>query len=242
MKYLDLTFADPARNLACDEALLEACENEFNESGGAGLLRVWQPENYFVVLGHSNRAALEANVAACAAAKIPILRRASGGGAVVLGPGCLNYSLVLDGQAHEIKNIATAFHYVLERHRHLIQTLIGREVRIGGVSDLTVGGRKFSGNAQYRKSRYVLVHGTFLLNFKLAVIERCLLLPPKQPEYRDHRPHLEFVANLDLTARQLLSGLREVWQADVKYGAVPLSRVGVLARQRYERADWSNKF
>jgi lipoate-protein ligase A len=239
MKYLDLTFAEPARNLACDEALLEACENE---SADGGLLRVWQPKNYFVVLGYSNRVAAEANAAACAAAKIPILRRASGGGAVVLGPGCFNYSLVLDSQAHEIKNIAMAFHYVLERHRHLIETLTGREVCIGGVSDLTVGVRKFSGNAQYRKSRYVLVHGTFLLNFELAAIERCLLLPPKQPEYRDHRPHLEFVTNLDLAARQLISGLREIWQADVDCGALPLSRVGVLAQQRYQRADWSNKF
>jgi lipoate-protein ligase A len=242
MKYLDLTFADPARNLACDEALLEWCETEPNESIDRGLLRVWQPESYFVVLGHSNRVAAEANVAACAAAKIPILRRASGGGAVVLGPGCLNYSLVLDGQAHEIKNIVTAFHYVLERHRHLIETLTGRDVSIGGVSDLTVGGRKFSGNAQYRKSRYVLVHGTFLVNFELAVMERCLLPPPKQPEYRDHRPHLDFVANLDLAAEKLLGGLREAWQADVESDSLPASRVDVLARQRYERADWTNKF
>ncbi len=239
MKYLDLTFAEPAHNLACDEALLEACENE---SLDGGLLRVWQPQSYFVVLGHSNRVAAEANVAACAEAKIPILRRASGGGAVVLGPGCLNYSLILDCQAHAIKNIATAFHYVLERHSHLIETLTGREVRIGGVSDLTIGGRKFSGNAQYRKSRYVLVHGTLLINFELAMIERCLLLPPKQPEYRDNRPHLEFVANLELANEQLLNGLREIWQADGECSVAALSRVEVLARQRYERADWSNKF
>lgn len=239
MKYLELTFADPARNLACDEALLDLFETEHIDDG---VLRLWQPENYFVVLGHSNRLRAEANFPACVAHGIPILRRVSGGGAVLQGPGCLNYSLVLDGQAHEIKNIATAFHYVLERHRHLIETLTGREVRIGGVSDLAVGGRKVSGNAQYRKSRYVLVHGTFLLNFELAAIERCLLLPPKQPEYRDNRPHLEFVANLELSARQLLGGLRKIWQADVDCGALPLSRVDLLARQRYERADWSNKF
>ena len=239
MKYLDLTFADPARNLACDEALLEWCEQEPMDGG---LLRVWQPEKHFVVLGHSNRLAAEANLAACAAAAMPILRRASGGGAVVLGPGCLNYSLILDCQAHEIKNIASAFHYVLERHRHLIETLTGQEIRIGGVSDLTVAGRKFSGNAQYRKSRHVLVHGTFLLNFELGLIQRCLLLPPKQPQYRQNRPHLDFVANLELSSGQLLTGLREVWQAHVECGPVPLSRVGWLARQRYETADWSNKF
>ena len=48
MKYLDLTFADPAHNLACDEALIDFCEAN---PGGEEVLRVWEPTNYFVVLG-----------------------------------------------------------------------------------------------------------------------------------------------------------------------------------------------
>ena len=60
MKYLDLTFSDPASNLACDEALLELCENGEEN----GILRVWEPDNYFVVLGYSNKVAREVNVAA----------------------------------------------------------------------------------------------------------------------------------------------------------------------------------
>ncbi|MSP39376.1 MAG: lipoate--protein ligase family protein [Deltaproteobacteria bacterium] len=239
MKYLDLTFAEPARNLACDEALLESCENDFMDGG---LLRVWQPKNYFVVLGHSNRLAAEANVTACGAAQIPILRRVSGGGAVVLGPGCLNYSLILDAQFHEIKNIAGAFDFVLQRHRQLIESSTGREIAVSGVSDLTIGGRKFSGNSQYRKARYVLVHGTFLVKFDLAVIERCLLLPPKQPEYRDNRRHLEFVANLELSADHLVRGLRDIWQADSEVGVLRWQRTDELTRQKYGRSDWTNKF
>ena len=48
MKYLDLTFANPATNLACDEALLELYEtNEADEA----LLRVWEPRDHFIVLG-----------------------------------------------------------------------------------------------------------------------------------------------------------------------------------------------
>src|ERR1041384_3554800 len=91
MKLLDLTLPTPAENLACDEALLDACE------GGAAdeVLRFWESSTPFVVVGYGNKVAREVNVAACEARGIPILRRCSGGGTVVQGPGCLSYALVL---------------------------------------------------------------------------------------------------------------------------------------------------
>src|SRR5688572_29608059 len=92
MKYLDLTLPTPAENLACDEALLDFCE----QTGGSEILRVWQPADYFVVVGYANKVELEVNSEYCRAKQIPILRRCSGGGAVVQGPGCLNYSLILN--------------------------------------------------------------------------------------------------------------------------------------------------
>src|SRR2546427_11753156 len=91
MKFLDQTFATAAENVACDEALLLWRE----EAGGAEILRVWEAREHFVVLGRGNKAAMEVNLPACRERGIPILRRCSGGGAGLQGPGCLNYSLVL---------------------------------------------------------------------------------------------------------------------------------------------------
>lgn len=239
MKYLELTFADPARNLACDEALLNLFEMEHIDDG---LLRLWRPKNYFVVLGHSNRLCAEVKVPECATAGIPILRRVSGGGAVIQGPGCFNYSLILDSQAHEVKNIEAGFHYVLERHRQLLGALTSDDVRIDGISDLTVAGRKFSGNAQYRKSRYVLVHGTFLLRFDLSMIDRCLHLPANQPKYRANRAHLDFVVNFALDGDRIRSGLCECWRVNEIFEAIPLNHVERLVEMRYGRESWSSKF
>ena len=239
MKYLELTFADPARNLACDEALLDLFEMEHIDDG---LLRLWQPQNFFVVLGHSNRLRAEANIPACLAGGIPILRRVSGGGAVLQGPGCLNYSLFLDGTAHDVRNIEAGFRYVLERHRQFIGALTSDDIRIDDNSDLTIAGRKFSGNAQYRKSRYVLVHGTFLLRFDLSMIDRCLHLPAKQPKYRENRPHLDFVANLDVEPNRIRSGLRDSWRATDTFDAIPLNQVERLVDMRYGLEAWSRKF
>jgi lipoate-protein ligase A len=108
-----------------------------------GLLRLWQPENYFVVLGHSNHLTAEVAVTACATDGVPILRRVSGGGTVLQGPGCLNYSLILDCGLFGLKNIGATFHYVLNRHRTSIAALAGLQIAVAGISDLTVDGRKF---------------------------------------------------------------------------------------------------
>ena len=91
MKYLDLTLPSPEENLACDETLLDWCD----ESDGPEILRFWEPHRHFIVVGYSNRVECEVNLAACRELNIPVLRRCSGGGTVVQGPGCLNYALIL---------------------------------------------------------------------------------------------------------------------------------------------------
>src|SRR3989442_6260317 len=91
VKYLDLTLPTHAENLACDEALLDWCD----ERDGPEVLRFWEPRQHFVVVGYGNRVEREVNVAACHELSIPVLRRCSGGGTVLQGPGCLDYSLIL---------------------------------------------------------------------------------------------------------------------------------------------------
>src|SRR5919108_1780875 len=152
MHYLDLVFADPARNLACDEAILDFCE--FN-AGDQEILRLWEPANYFIVVGYSNRTSLEVDIDACKTRAIPIFRRFSGGGAVLQGPGCLNYTLVIKNERPGyLGDVPNAYRRVLQRHRGIFQGLISEAVQIEGISDLAVAGQKFSGNAQHRKRVY----------------------------------------------------------------------------------------
>ena len=91
MKLVDSTLPDPAKNLACDEALLDLCEAGFDHD----LLRFWEPREHFVVLGYSSRIRADVELPRCARLRVPIFRRCSGGGTVLQGPGCLNFSLVL---------------------------------------------------------------------------------------------------------------------------------------------------
>jgi len=239
MKYLDLTHADAAQNLACDEALLEV----FEASGrGDELLRIWQPAEYFVVLGHGNNWRNEVHVSSCAADEIPVLRRCSGGGTVLQGPGCLNYSLILQQDRFAGANVRAAFDFVLERHRRCLESLLNNPVSIKGISDLTLGEQKFSGNAQYRKRHYLLVHGTFLLNFNLPLIARFLRIPTHQPDYRRQRSHGDFLVNLKIDDSVLREALRSCWSAEGEFTVVPLDVINHLLRERYRRIEWNQKF
>jgi lipoate-protein ligase A len=237
VEYLDLTLPSAAANLACDEALLDACE----EGTGGEVLRFWEPAECFVVAGFSNEVAREVNVAACRQAGVGIFRRCSGGGTVLQGPGCLNYSLVLSLEAHlECQTIPAANNYIMSTHREALAALLRQPVEVRGITDLAIAGQKFSGNAQRRKRRALLFHGTFLLSFDLALVERFLTMPSRQPDYRENRPHGRFLTNVRASASAVRAALRSCWKAgEPARGAPDWQR---LAAEKYSRDEWNLKF
>ena len=173
------------------------------EAGAGGeLLRVWEQLRPAVVLGAGCRLADEVDEAACRADGVPILRRSSGGGTVLLGPGCLLYTLVLDAErAPELAGIRSSYRFILGRMAAALAEQHG--VEQAGISDLAAAGRKFSGNAQQRKRRFLLHHGTLLYAFDPDPVGRYLLPPARQPEYRAGRDHAAFLRNLDLPAEEI---------------------------------------
>jgi len=233
MKTLDLTFSQAADNLACDEALLD----EREASGGDEVLRFWSPKKYFTVLGYSN--ALKDEVRGTG----PVFRRCSGGGTVLQGPGCLNYSLILKIKpGGPLDRIRSTNEYVMQRQREALAKLLKKEVSVRGHTDLTLGELKFSGNAQRRKRGWLLFHGSFLLDFDIARLEDALKIPEKQPAYRQNRPHASFVTNLKVPPSKVKEALKKIWGAEGKLTKVPRERLKALAKERYSKKEWNLKF
>ncbi|MGD0252533.1 MAG: lipoate--protein ligase family protein [Verrucomicrobiota bacterium] len=247
MKLLDLTLPSPAENLACDEALLDWCE----AGAGEEVLRFWESREHFVVVGYANQARAEVNRAACETKGIPICRRCSGGGTVLQGPGCLNYTLVLkiteDGPLH---SIPSANRFIMERNRAAIESLYSKsetrhprpEIAVRGHIDLCLDDLKFSGNSQRRRKHFLLFHGTFLLNFDLALVSEVLRMPSKQPDYRKNRGHAQFLANLNVPAEKVKAVLQKAWNADLPEESPPLKKIVALARDKYATPKWNQKF
>lgn len=239
MKLLDLTLSSPEENLACDEALLELAESSEDQE----YLRFWESPCHFAVLGYSNKLAEELNVAACRRDGIQILRRPSGGGTVLQGPGCFNYTLVLRIDGHDsLKNLIKTNAFILEKHREMLLPHLGKNVAVQGISDLTLENLKFSGNAQRRRKKCLLFHGTFLYDFDLALIPKYLKHPPRQPDYRQGRPHGSFITNISLTGKKLREILQTTWKVTGKVLTHPPSAIKKLVEEKYSLSSWNQKF
>ena len=182
----------PEENLAWDDNLL---------AGEQEALRLWESPVPFVVMGRSGQVEREVRLPV----NIPVLRRSSGGGTVLQGPGCLNYTLVLSLTSRPIL-------VSVERSYTELLSAVVRTLGIGGLevvgSDILYQSRKISGNAQRRSRGWLLHHGTILYEpFHLADIEHTLREPFRQPPHRQGRPHHEFLTKLPIAREELVTRL-----------------------------------
>ncbi len=236
MVRLDLTLPTLAENLALDEALLMEAE-----TGGPDVLRFWSWPRLAVVIGAGGKVADEVHVQRCAAAGIPVMRRSSGGGTVLLGPGCLLYSMILTIDSHPaLADLNASYRLIVGRIADALAVEIPG-IAWAGISDLVWRDRKVSGNAQQRKRRHLLHHGTLLYAFDLSSIDKFLQQPPRMPDYRRARPHDEFVANLPLDERRLKEILTAAWDATTERTDWPREVVTQLVDEKYSRDEWHSR-
>ncbi|MGH9361023.1 MAG: lipoate--protein ligase family protein [Thermoanaerobaculia bacterium] len=238
---LDWSAGTPEENLALDEALLlerEEAARRAGDGGASEVLRFWESGTYFVAIGAAGRLAEEVDAEACRARGFPVLRRHSGGGTVLQGPGCLNFSLVLSTECRpSLCDVTRSYREILQATAAGL-SLPGIEFR--GTSDLALGEKKFSGNAQRRIGRSVLHHGTILHAFDLARISEVMPEPERRPEYRGGRRHEEFLTNLPLPGGEIRARLAAAWGAREPYPQ-PLPPVARLVAEKYGNRAWTER-
>ncbi len=237
MQFLACTLETPAANLALDEALLGVAETGDEPRD---VLRIWESRQPMVVVGRATRLEEEVKVDTCRELGIPVLRRTSGGAAIVAGPGCLMYSVVLSYELHpEVQAIDRAHGFVLERVISALRQLNFPAQR-DGTCDVVVHGRKVSGNSCRCRRRALLYHGTLLYAYPLSLISTCLKMPPRQPDYRLRRPHDDFVGNLTgVTPRQLEDSLRTAFGAIEILPSWSREAVNELVAEKFENPEWN---
>jgi lipoate-protein ligase A len=199
MQLRDISFSSPQENIVFDEVLWRLAEKH---SGGE-YLRFWESSKVFIVLGAISRMEIDVNSLHALKDNIPVLRRSSGGGTVLQGPGCLNYTLVLSKQKYpELNDLRKSYEWISTKVNEALRQA-GVEAYFRPLSDLATGPaeKKFSGNAQRRGKHYILHHGTILYEFNLSLISRYLNMPKDTPQYRKHRPHTDFVTNIPVDPR-----------------------------------------
>jgi lipoate-protein ligase A len=163
-------------------------------AAGEPRLRVYRPARPEVVLGRGSRPDLELRLEACRADGVPLLRRRGGGCAVVLDPGNVVVALALP--ARGLGDNPGHFRRVSDWLIAALEDLGAAGVAQDGISDLTQGEHKVAGACIYRARDLLFYSATLLVDPRVALMERYLRHPPREPAYRRGRSHAQFVARL----------------------------------------------
>jgi len=190
------------RGIEGDFAMLDA-------AGHGHAARIWTCAETAVVLGVSRDVAAEVNEDECVKRGAAVLRRASGGGTVVIGRGTLQYAFALrheDGLATRRKKSEApmeppSIDAVKRRCSLLVRDALVAAGSTASVEsdvsgDLHVGARKVAGVSLRRRRDATMLHGTLLVDADLEMIAALLRHPAREPAWRQGRSHLAFLANL----------------------------------------------
>ena len=248
-RFLCYTAKSPAHDLALEEAIHSAVE----DGSSPNSWRVWQAASPAVILGTGQESAKEVDLECAKSEQIAVLRRHSGGGTVVIGPGAINYSATF--RIEDLPGSETIQGAMSAALKPVIGLLCkwGLNVQAAGLSDLSLKGtdgllRKLAGNSQARKKLSVVVHGTLLADPDWERLERLLRFPSRVPDYRAGRQHRDFLTSLkeneapfDLAAfgSGLLSVLSYGINSEDRPSQNELALTEKLFGDKYARSEWN---
>ena len=236
MRLIDKTLAEATQNVALDEALLLEAEQDDDREG---FLRIWEPAEWLVVVGRGSSISKEVDLERCQADGLSVIRRSSGGAAIVAGPGCLFYAVVLSLKTHpSLRMIDQAHAFVLSRLASGLRNLVPG-IKREGISDLAIAGHKVSGNSLRCRKDHLLYHGTLLYNMPLEPVTRYLRFPPRQPDYRESRSHADFVTNLNLSREVVKQAVCAAWNDPQPAVGWPEETTRRLAAEKYGSSQWN---
>jgi lipoate---protein ligase len=157
---------DPYFNLATEEYVLKNFPDDS--------FMLWRNEPSIIVGKHQNTLA-EINLDYVNANHIKVVRRLSGGGAVFHDLGNINFTFIRKGDHRTLVDFRKFTEPILE-----VMQKLGIEARFEGRNDLTIDGRKFSGNAEHVYKDRVLHHGTLLFSAMMTDLSSALNVDPSK--------------------------------------------------------------
>lgn len=129
---------------------------------------LWQNENTIVVGKYQNTAE-EINSEYVREKDIKVVRRLSGGGAVYHDSGNLNFSFIINKEHNPEFEFSLYVQPVIS-----VLKKYGINAVASGRNDITIDGKKFSGNSQYMKNKRILHHGCIMLDSNIEDVSAAL--------------------------------------------------------------------
>jgi lipoate-protein ligase A len=227
---------DPAWNLAAEEYLLKTSRED--------CFMLWRNQSA-VIVGRNQNTLAQINMDFLKTHNIPVVRRLSGGGAVYHDLGNVNFTIIKQADSAQGLDFRP---YT----RPILDFLEAMQVpaAFDGRNDLTIDGRKISGNAQYLWEGKVLHHGTLLFDVNLQML--AAVLQVDSSKYRDKAiqsisqrvtnisHHLsedlsvtEFIERIFTHIQRAHNGRRAT------FSKTDMAAIEGFARGRYRRWEWN---
>lgn len=237
MKYVKSLNTNPHFNLALEQFVFDKLDTAHD------YFMLWQNHNSIIVGKHQNTLE-EINVEFVKERGITVARRLSGGGAVYHDLGNLNFTFVTaaSGTRFDFESFCAPIADALKE--------LGASVEISGRNDMTLDGKKFSGNAQYIKGGRVMHHGTLMFDSDLDVVSRALNVSKDKIESKGIKSIRSRVTNIKEHISRDIS-IAEFWEILEKYMARrfgiehialderQLEAVGKLRDEVYGTWEWN---
>jgi lipoate-protein ligase A len=231
---------NPYFNLALEEYFLK------NDQIADDLVIIWQNSPAVIVGKHQNTVA-EINAEFIKQQGIYVVRRSSGGGAVYHDLGNINFTFIMHNQPSRRNDFSYFAGSIVDALR-----AVGIQAEFTGRNDITIDGKKFSGNAQYFYQDKVLHHGTILFDSDLTVVQQALSV--KTDTYTSKavkstpsrvtniRPYLNEPITIEKFKQILVESIFAKHQQpyqEHQLTPAELNAINELVAKRYQTWDWN---
>ncbi len=174
-RIIELSTNNAAMNMAIDEAISESVA----AAKSPPTIRFYRWNPSAVSIGYFQSMEEEIDVKKCKALGVDHVRRRTGGGAVYHDfDGEITYSVIIPEEKFE-KDITKSYHVICS---WIVDSLkkLGIESEFKPINDIIVKNKKISGNAQTRRNKVVLQHGTILYDVDVEKMFSLLKVPDEK--------------------------------------------------------------
>lgn len=222
---------DPYFNLAAEQYLLDTEDEE--------IFMLWRNDKA-VVIGRNQNAYAEIDRAFVKEHNIAVVRRLTGGGAVFHDLGNVNFTFISpkeSGAALDFSRFCAPVIAALQK--------LGVPAELSGRNDMTVNGRKFSGNAACVYNGKTMHHGTLLFSADVSEIEGSLRVDPEKIQSKGIKSVrsrvcnlIEYLPQFDVTG--FLSFLLSELAPDAKpFDEDQTAGINRLMEEKYKTWEWN---
>ncbi|WP_434654291.1 lipoate--protein ligase [Thermoanaerobacterium thermosaccharolyticum] len=183
MIYIYNRITDPYFNLASEEYILK----EFKDD----CFMLWRNEPSIIV-GKNQNTLAEINLDYVKEHKIPVVRRLSGGGAVFHDLGNVNFTFIVNDDLNGFSDFRRFTQPIID-----VLKKLSINAEFSGRNDITIDGKKISGNAQYYYKNRILHHGTLLVSSNMADLSAALKVRPVKFEDKGVKSVTKRVTNIN---------------------------------------------